>query len=54
MDTHWFDERSMEDAPVWMDAEAANAWASGWNAAVAACAEEQTAMVRREMAREHA
>jgi len=32
----WNEERDMDDAPIYFDAEAANAWASGWNAAIEA------------------
>lgn len=45
---HWFDERFAEDAPIRYEAEEANAWAAGWNAAVEACAEEQNEILRRE------
>lgn len=27
-------ERAMNDAPVWMDADTASGWSSGWNAAI--------------------
>ena len=32
----WHEERDASDAPVWMSADEANGWASGWNAAVEA------------------
>jgi hypothetical protein len=35
----WFDGRDMEDAPSWLGAEEACAWADGWNTAVRACFE---------------
>ncbi len=46
---NWFDERDMGDAPVWLNADEANAWASGWNGAVRACTDQQDAIFAREM-----
>jgi len=37
----WYDERSSGDAPVWYTMEEALAWASGWNAAISAEANER-------------
>lgn len=48
MTDHWYQARSAEDAPIYYSLEEANAWAAGWNDAVAACAEEQNEILRRE------
>lgn len=34
MTENWYDERGMNDAPIWYDSNQAAAWASGYNAAV--------------------
>jgi hypothetical protein len=47
----WFDERDMGDAPSWLGAEEACAWADGWNAAVRACSEQQDVIFERELGR---
>lgn len=43
---HWTEERSHEQAPVHLSRESADAWASGWNAAVVAATEAFTSAIR--------
>jgi len=43
----WHEERDASDAPVWMSADEANGWASGWNAAVEAAKAEAPRWSRR-------
>jgi hypothetical protein len=47
----WHEERSQTDAPVWMSAEMAAGWASGWNAAVERCVAELDEALKKELRR---
>lgn len=42
-DKKWDEEREASDAPVWFSSDEANAWASGFNAAVEAFKTQQEA-----------
>lgn len=48
---HWTEDRTMADAPAHYDAGEAQAWASGWDAAVAAAQRAFNEATARESAR---
>lgn len=53
-DRAWDEERDPADAPVWLSADEAHAWAHGWNAAVRECVEQMdTALAVEEGTAQH-